>query len=550
LVFDFINESLKEYIDGSRKDKMIQFSSWDLTNQLLLKEWGIIVRRSGVPEQHRDLFYEMREQSRFAFMQLLEPGTFEMTYKGQQYVFGVFKLSDDRGNYQLRFTRNEKEVAKHKERMSRLDAKAIKMGFKAPTKEHKQRVKYYADFWPLMQSWNTTSFEDLKKPFLFNEERIALSSHRLQPGEQYDLSTLESYHELRELAITLRKGDGVEFLDLSPLANMENLYWLYIGDVYPGRISDLKRVDLCPLKSVPLVAIILRDLDLKEIDLSVLESPWLRRIYISGCRVKEWKLPDFSYLTKDDMIDEEDGIFLELNLHSKEVDLSQISAPMRRIMINGPPIKSVKLPEQFTRNFSFWIFDTSLEEIDLSPLSGSNIQYLALESSNLGSIDLSPLTSCSELDGIALTSLPLTNVDLSPLQSCSSLNRLTFTDMPLTNIDLSPFSTLTEITKLTLSNIGLETIDLTPLQSKKIERIDLRGNPLVEMNVTPLLTMKESLYRVEVDEGVVFVDEKGERLPDDIHWKNDSICTDCGAENPTLASKCKNCGETRLHRDF
>jgi hypothetical protein len=131
-----------------------------------------------------------------------------------------------------------------------------------------------------------------------------------------------------------------------------------------------------------------------------------------------------------------------------------------------------------------------------------------------------------------------------------SLNRLNLTDLPLTYIDLSPLSTHTEITKLTLSNLGLETIDLTPLQSKKIERLDLHGNPLKELNVTPLLTMRESLYRVEVDEGVVFVDAKGERLPEDIHWKIDSICTACGAENPTLASKCKNCGETQLHRDF
>ncbi|MHA2191603.1 MAG: hypothetical protein ACXACG_15190 [Candidatus Thorarchaeota archaeon] len=550
LVIDFIKESLKEYIDGSRKDEMIRFSSWDLTNQLLFEEWGIHVRKSGVPEKHRDLFYEVREQSRFAFMQLVEPGKFEMTYKDQQYVFGVFKVSDDRGNYQLRFTRDEKEVAEYKEMMSRLDAFAIKRGFKVPPKEQKQIVKYYADFHPLMQSWNMTSFEYLKKPFLFNEERIALSSHHLQPSEQYDLSTLESYHKLRELAITFRKGDGVESIDLSPLANMENLYWLYIGDVYPGRISDLKRVDLSPLKSVPLVAIILRDLDLEEIDLSVLEGPWLRRIYISGCRVKEWKLPDFSYLTKDDMIDEEDGIILELNLHSKEVNLSNISAPMRYITINGPPIESVKLPKQLAKGFSLWIFDTSLAEIDLSPLSGSTLHYLALEKSNIGSIDLSPLSTCSELEGFKLASLPLTDIDLSPLQSCPSLNRLNLTDLPLTYIDLSPLSTHTEITKLTLSNLGLETIDLTPLQSKKIERLDLHGNPLKELNVTPLLTMRESLYRVEVDEGVVFVDAKGERLPEDIHWKIDSICTACGAENPTLASKCKNCGETQLHRDF
>ncbi|NWF95754.1 MAG: leucine-rich repeat domain-containing protein [Candidatus Thorarchaeota archaeon] len=88
-----------------------------------------------------------------------------------------------------------------------------------------------------------------------------------------------------------------------------------------------------------------------------------------------------------------------------------------------------------------------------------------LSGEEIGSIDLSPLSSCTQLLELDISRNSLKNIDLSALSSCSRLQRLYLSYNSLKSIDLSPLSSCTQLLELYLSYNSLRSIDLSPLSS-------------------------------------------------------------------------------------
>ena len=140
-----------------------------------------------------------------------------------------------------------------------------------------------------------------------------------------------------------------------------------------------------------------------------------------------------------------------------------------------------------------------LTVIDLSPLSScTNLLQLTLANNKLTSIDLSPLSSCINLEELCLgdyLSPPwnpteynrITSIDLSPLSSCTNLERLSFYANQISNIDISPLSPCTNLEELCLSYNWLANIDLSPLSfCTNLTGLYLDGNWLTSIDLSPL----------------------------------------------------------------
>jgi hypothetical protein len=68
-----------------------------------------------------------------------------------------------------------------------------------------------------------------------------------------------------------------------------------------------------------------------------------------------------------------------------------------------------------------------------------------------------------EVQTIRLAGIGITNVDLTPLSSCTNLTRLELQENKLGNLDLTPLSSCTNLEVLYMWGNPLEHIDLTPL---------------------------------------------------------------------------------------
>ncbi|RKZ30679.1 hypothetical protein DRQ33_07685, partial [bacterium] len=132
--------------------------------------------------------------------------------------------------------------------------------------------------------------------------------------------------------------------------------------------------------------------------------------------------------------------------------------------------------------------DNNLTSIDLSPLSScTNLLNLKLDNNNLTSIDLAPLASCTNLQRLYLYNNQLTSIDLAPISSCTNLQKLYLGGNDLTSIDLSPLSSCTNLQGLYLSCNNLTSIDLLPLSScTNLKGFDLWDNNLTSIDLSPL----------------------------------------------------------------
>ena len=87
-------------IDSQKKRKSILISSNSLTNRFILKRWGI---RPSQRRRHRNLFSSVRKQSRIIFNHYLTRERIEWKNKSKQYIFGIYKFDEIRGNLILCF---------------------------------------------------------------------------------------------------------------------------------------------------------------------------------------------------------------------------------------------------------------------------------------------------------------------------------------------------------------------------------------------------------------------------------------------------------------
>ena len=86
----------------------------------------------------------------------------------------------------------------------------------------------------------------------------------------------------------------------------------------------------------------------------------------------------------------------------------------------------------------------------------STLGQLYLYYNNLLSINLSPLSSCTELWFLALSNNNLTNINLTPLSSCTNLEWLSLWENQLTNIDLTSLCDMDSLEFLGLNDNPLD----------------------------------------------------------------------------------------------
>ena len=129
-----------------------------------------------------------------------------------------------------------------------------------------------------------------------------------------------------------------------------------------------------------------------------------------------------------------------------------------------------------------------LQTIDLSPLSScTNMQQLLLSNNLLHAVDISPISSCTNLQGLWLDGNKLERLDLSPLASCKDLQGLWLSDNHLTRVDLTPLGSCTNLQRILLHGNNLQEIDLSPLAScSALQAIWLDENQLKQIDLSPL----------------------------------------------------------------
>lgn len=120
------------------------------------------------------------------------------------------------------------------------------------------------------------------------------------------------------------------------------------------------------------------------------------------------------------------------------------------------------------------------------------ITSLSLAANALTSIDLSPLSSASNLTALILNGNRLTHLNLAPLAGAPSLERLWLHNNAITELDLTPLASCPKLRSLYLdaNKLDSKTLDLTPLAAagKNLRALRLGRNRLGgELDITPIL---------------------------------------------------------------
>ena len=90
----------------TQRKKSILISSNSLANKFVYTKWGI---RPSQRRRYRNLFSQIRSQSRSFFQNLLLRNQILVHDKNQDYSYGVFKFDDIRGNLILGFVLLDEE---------------------------------------------------------------------------------------------------------------------------------------------------------------------------------------------------------------------------------------------------------------------------------------------------------------------------------------------------------------------------------------------------------------------------------------------------------
>lgn len=96
-----LRTALEEAVNrrGTKK-KSILISSNSLTNKFILSRWKI---RPSQRRKYRTLFTDIRKHCRIIFTHYLTRGRIEWESEGENYVFGIYKFDEIRGNLILGF---------------------------------------------------------------------------------------------------------------------------------------------------------------------------------------------------------------------------------------------------------------------------------------------------------------------------------------------------------------------------------------------------------------------------------------------------------------
>jgi Leucine-rich repeat (LRR) protein len=222
--------------------------------------------------------------------------------------------------------------------------------------------------------------------------------------------------------------------------------------------------------------------DIVKIDLSPLEfATSLRTLGIKAFRLSSIDLSPLRFCSE---LEELSLLIIKL----ENIDLAPLStcALLRKVEISS----AVRPPG---------IFHSHLHEIDLSPLSSiSNLEELTVSLNRVRFLDLAPISACTKLWSLDLYRNHLQELDLTPLSSCTSLRELNLGGNPFENIDLSGLDDCTNLETLLLTRTKLRRVDLSPLSScESLRELYLRENRLRSINLSPLCSCKK-LEQIEL----------------------------------------------------
>jgi Leucine-rich repeat (LRR) protein len=146
----------------------------------------------------------------------------------------------------------------------------------------------------------------------------------------------------------------------------------------------------------------------------------------------------------------------------------------------------------------------------------SGLKELFLNDIELPSIDLTPLGKHSALELLDLANSGLQQIDLSPL-SGTSLRELRLEKNDLEELDLEGIPK--SIQRLNINDNRLKHINLAPLRGSAIETIELNLNKLEQIDLQPLLSCdnlrKVSLWGNSIRSIVkLIIQIESKRIPD------------------------------------
>lgn len=158
------------------------------------------------------------------------------------------------------------------------------------------------------------------------------------------------------------------------------------------------------------------------------------------------------------------------------------------------------------------IFHSSVTDIDLSGLlNNETLSYFSIDQTNIDKLDLSPLSSCTNLKSLKMHfNHKLQSLDLTPLSSCTNLTDLTIRGTSLKQLNLGPLSSCLNLKHLSvienpkllsldlagcpnldllsiLQHESLKTLDLIPLSSCiNLGALQISDTPLQKLDLSPL----------------------------------------------------------------
>ncbi len=331
-----------------------------------------------------------------------------------------------------------------------------------------------------------------------------------------NLATLElSYYFAQE---------EVPVVDLTPLAQLEHLSTLVIGDVTlthlealqepPLTTLTLRRIEadsfaplggLTQLEQLEMYALALDDLSCLT-GLGELQTLWLRELPAKNLEALA-HLPRLADLWIEELpVEDLDGLIDLPQLHKLRLwktpltslqGLAQVPNLRELIVLDSPDIESLDGVEQAPALENLGLSGGSPMIIDLGPLSAlSELQSFALEGSLVE--DLGVLADCPHLEHLELDGNQVS--DLTPLSSLQ-LQVLSLSDnqvtsiaalegMPLTLLSLDrnpvssldPLRSLSELTWLSINDVGADSLDMLPSISGSYGFLSARDNSISDLS--------------------------------------------------------------------
>jgi hypothetical protein len=132
---------------------------------------------------------------------------------------------------------------------------------------------------------------------------------------------------------------------------------------------------------------------------------------------------------------------------------------------------TVRCAKKSSKNFHI-LFRTEADKGSTFERRTSNLEWVGeieqpvridIGGNRLTEVDLSPLSSCENLEYLSISDNQLETVDLSPLESCKQLRNLDLSHNYLKEIDLSPVAECTNLTYLYLQENMFKKVNVAPL---------------------------------------------------------------------------------------